>query len=448
MRKQTIMSEALEKKCGLKKTESNSFVKELFALLKEALLSEGQVKIKGLGTFKLVTVKPRESVNIQSGKRFVIEGYNKITFTPETSVKDAVNAPFAQFETVVLNDGVDFSEIDKESNFVPNDDVVVTEEDAIEEEVVVEEPTATESEETPIAEEPVIAQEEPATEKEPVIAEEPAAEQTENEPVVEEVPTAEQAEGKPAVEEVVPQVVVTTTQAEPVSNEEDADDDDNTSEISTLRKHVKILMIAVCALIVLMGVGGYLYCSDMVKKNNRIAHLETMLNQETAKPAATPQQATKEQEQANAGNIDIETLDEPAPTAQPTNNDATKEAAKAQADAQAKAKADAEAKAKAEAIAKAKATEQAKAKAAAEAEAKKAAQASSKYDSDPRVKYGAYRIIGTDQVVTVKAGQTISSISKAYLGPGMECYVEALNGGIKEAKVGQKIKIPKLQKKK
>lgn len=435
MRKQTIMSEALEKKCGLKKTESNSFVKELFALLKEALLSEGQVKIKGLGTFKLVTVKPRESVNIQSGKRFVIEGYNKITFTPETSVKDAVNAPFAQFETVVLNDGVDFSEIDKESNFVPNDDVVVTEEDAIEEEVVVEEPTATESEETPIAEEPVIA-------------EEPAAEQTENEPVVEEVPTAEQAEEKPAVEEVVPQVVVTTTQAEPVSNEEDADDDDNTSEISTLRKHVKILMIAVCALIVLMGVGGYLYCSDMVKKNNRIAHLETMLNQETAKPAATPQQATKEQEQANAGNIDIETLDEPAPTAQPTNNDATKEAAKAQADAQAKAKADAEAKAKAEAIAKAKATEQAKAKAAAEAEAKKAAQASSKYDSDPRVKYGAYRIIGTDQVVTVKAGQTISSISKAYLGPGMECYVEALNGGIKEAKVGQKIKIPKLQKKK
>lgn len=112
MNKYGRLSEMLMSKFNISEQESNNFIAEMFKLIEDALKTDKQVKVKGLGSFKLTTVNARESVDVNTGERIVIEGREKISFSPDTSLSDLVNSPFAQFETVVLNDGVDFSEID------------------------------------------------------------------------------------------------------------------------------------------------------------------------------------------------------------------------------------------------------------------------------------------------------------------------------------------------
>ena len=172
----------LAQKNGLSRKKNVQFVNELVDLINEVLKDEKLLKISGLGTFKVIDTKDRESVNVQTGDRFVIEGRNKITFTPDAAMRELVNRPFSQFETVVLNEGVDFSDIPEE----PADEEPLIEEpapeeplaeDAVAEEVVAEE-VAVYGLTEPINEEP--APEEP-------VAEEPAISEP-IEPIVEEQP--------------------------------------------------------------------------------------------------------------------------------------------------------------------------------------------------------------------------------------------------------------------
>ena len=109
------IAKVLVDKNGLDQTTANRFSTEMFALILERLQQGEQVKVKGLGTWKIIDVDARESVSVRTGERVVIDGHSKVTFTPDATMKELVNKPFSQFETVVLNDGVEFDDMKNES---------------------------------------------------------------------------------------------------------------------------------------------------------------------------------------------------------------------------------------------------------------------------------------------------------------------------------------------
>lgn len=111
-----LIADAVAKKHKITVKEAEKFVSAIFDVVNEGLKTDKLVKVKGLGTFKVQSVKPRESVNVNTGERVLIEGHEKVSFTPDATMKEFVNKPFAQFETVVLNDGVDFADIESKSN--------------------------------------------------------------------------------------------------------------------------------------------------------------------------------------------------------------------------------------------------------------------------------------------------------------------------------------------
>ena len=407
----TELASKLMEKHGLKRTEAELFIRQFVGVINDGLKNDKSVKVKGLGTFKVQAVSARKSVDVNTGEAIVIEGRDKISFTAEAVMRDLVNAPFAQFETVIVNDGVDFSEIDAKHE-ADNTEA--------------KEPTPT-VEPTPVAEpEPAVVEAAPAAEPEPTVVEPaPAAEP---EPTVEPAPVAEP---EPAVVEPTPIV-------EPTPAVEDSDSDtDELEAISKSYKNTIIVLASSLACVVILAVVGFVYMfSQIEKRDNRIAHLETQT--------------------ATLADRMMKTHMSPAPTAnQPAANDeADNILAANEQKIEAAQKADKENNLKtAEAKPEPKAEPKAATKPTAEAKAHAAKSApsilsQSAYDKDPRVRTGAYVITGIANTVTVKAGQTMSSFSKTYLGPGMECYLEAVNGGNRELKAGEKIKIPALKTKK
>ena len=382
----TELASKLMEKHGLKRTEAELFIRQFVGVINDGLKNDKSVKVKGLGTFKVQAVSARKSVDVNTGEAIVIEGRDKISFTAEAVMRDLVNAPFAQFETVIVNDGVDFSEIDAK-NQADNTEA--------------KEPT-------------------PAVEPTPVAEPEPA--------VVEPAPVAEP---EPAVVEPTPIV-------EPTPAVEDSDSD--TDELEAKSKSYKntiIVLASSLACVVILAVVGFVYMfSQIEKRDNRIAHLETqtatladrmMKTHMSPAPAANLPAANDEADNILAAN---EQKIEAAQKADKENNLKTAEA---------------KPEPKAEPKAATKPTAEAKAHAAKSAPS---ILSQSAYDKDPRVRTGAYVITGIANTVTVKAGQTMSSLSKTYLGPGMECYLEAVNGGNRELKAGEKIKIPALKTKK
>ena len=394
----TELASKLMEKHGLKRTEAELFIRQFVGVINDGLKNDKSVKVKGLGTFKVQAVSARKSVDVNTGEAIVIEGRDKISFTAEAVMRDLVNAPFAQFETVIVNDGVDFSEIDAKHE-ADNTEA--------------KEPTPA-VEPTPVAEpEPAVVEPAPAAEPEPTV--EPA-------PV---------AEPEPAVVEPTPIV-------EPTPAVEDSDSD--TDELEAKSKSYKntiIVLASSLACVVILAVVGFVYMfSQIEKRDNRIAHLETqtatladrmMKTHMSPAPAANQPAANDEADNILAAN---EQKIEAAQKADKENNLKTAEA---------------KPEPKAEPKAATKPTAEAKAHAAKSAPS---ILSQSAYDKDPRVRTGAYVITGIANTVTVKAGQTMSSLSKTYLGPGMECYLEAVNGGNRELKAGEKIKIPALKTKK
>ena len=416
----TELASKLMEKHGLKRTEAELFIRQFVGVINDGLKNDKSVKVKGLGTFKVQAVSARKSVDVNTGEAIVIEGRDKISFTAEAVMRDLVNAPFAQFETVIVNDGVDFSEIDAKH-----------------------EADNTEAEE-------------PAQEVEPAPAAEPEPAVVEPEPVVEPAPTAEpdlapvvEPEPSPAVEPE-PAVVEPTPVAEPTPGVEPAptaeptpvvdDSDSDTDELEAKSKSYKntiIVLASSLSCVVVLAVAGFVYMfSQIEKRDNRIAHLETqtatladrmMKTHMSPAPAANQPAANDEADNILAAN---EQKIEAAQKADKENNLKT---------AEAKPEPKAEPKA---------ATKPAPSAKAPAAKLAPSIPSQSAYDKDPRVRTGAYVITGIANTVTVKAGQTMSSLSKTYLGSGMECYLEAVNGGNRELKAGEKIKIPALKTKK
>ena len=196
--------EMLAEKHGMDKTDAESFVKEFFQLIEESLESDKYVKIKGLGTFKLIDVDSRESVNINTGERFEIQGHTKVSFTPEPTLKDLINKPFSHFETVVLNDetvledtamGDNSEEEEKEENFVePESSTVV-----VESQVVVQETAEVIEEKTENAEQELIE----TVEEQVIQTVEEVVEDIKEQSVSEEAPSVYQAESILSSEESV-----------------------------------------------------------------------------------------------------------------------------------------------------------------------------------------------------------------------------------------------------
>lgn len=369
----SALAKVLVEKSGLSQQDAELFIKKMFDVANQGLEADKLVKMRWLGTFKVTAVKDRESVDVNTGERIVIEGRDKISFTPDNILKEIVNKPFAQFETVVVNDGVDFDAIDKKF-----------EGDAVEEtsDVVEEAPDVIEIK-TP--DEPVSQPSDLPSDEVVVVGEDHSMEEVEDTHDVEEVPVPE----------------------------ETPEEEETPSKRHILLPRYVVVVACVVLVALLGGIGWFAFhYGQMTAQRDQLAMQLSTFQQQSKKASAVKKPSLSQEELMRK-----KAMEDSIRMAQAS--EAVKMAEKAEKDS---------------------------ARKVAEAKEKQAAD-SSKYDQDVRVRTGAYRIVGVAQVVTVKGNQSIASISSKYLGPGMECYVEALNGS-GSVKDGQKIKIPKLELKK
>lgn len=468
------LGKLLADKSGLSQVEAELFIRKMFDVCNQGLEADKQVKIKWLGTFKVQATKDRESINVNTGERFTIEGRDKLTFTPDNILKEIVNKPFAQFETVVVNDGVDFDEIDEkfgeeqtedapaqvidfldeEKTATPNPEAVVNgsekekekeAEDELAKQIAIEQAKLERLKQAQLEQERIQKekQEQERLEQERLEQERLEQERLEQERLEQERLEQERLEQERLEQEkleLAQQQQALKAVVEPAVPTSDESEDEEEEEESSNSHHIVIpryLVVAVCLIVVALIGGMGWFAFNYGQMTAQRDHLAMQLNQYhqapakkvPAKPAAAPlSQEQKLRQKAMEDSIRMAKTAEAVKLAE--NSD--KESASAEKAKQTEAKAKAEGKEKA----KDKAEEKAASKIA-----------SSQYDKDARVRTGAYRIIGVAQTVTVGAGQTLEQISTRYLGSGMECYVEALNGK-STVKAGQKIKIPKLELKK
>ena len=463
------LGKLLADKSGLSQVEAELFIRKMFDVCNQGLEADKQVKIKWLGTFKVQATKDRESINVNTGERFTIEGRDKLTFTPDNILKEIVNKPFAQFETVVVNDGVDFDEIDEkfgeeqtedapaqvidfldeEKTATPNPEVVVIRsekekekeaEDELAKQIAIEQAKLERLKQAQLEQERIQKekQEQERLEQERLEQERLEQERLEQERLEQERLEQERLEQEKL--ELAQQQQALKAVVEPAVPASDESEEEEEEEESSNSHHIVIpryLVVAVCLIVVALIGGMGWFAFNYGQMTAQRDHLAMQLNQYhqapakkvPAKPAAAPlSQEQKLRQKAMEDSIRMAKTAEAVKLAENSDEEsANTEKAK-----------------QAEATAKAEAKEKAKDKAEEKATSKIA---SSQYDKDARVRTGAYRIIGVAQTVTVGAGQTLEQISTRYLGSGMECYVEALNG-TSTVKAGQKINIPKLELKK
>lgn len=431
------LGKLLADKSGLSQVEAELFIRKMFDVCNQGLDADKQVKIKWLGTFKVQATKDRESINVNTGERFTIEGRDKLTFTPDNILKEIVNKPFAQFETVVVNDGVDFDEIDEKFGEEQTEDAPAQVIDFLD-----EEKTATPNPEV------VVIGSEKEKEAEDELAKQITIEQAKLERLKQAQLEQERIQKEKQEQERLEQEKLELAQqqqalkavVEPAVPASDESEEEEEEEESSNSHHIVIpryLVVAVCLIVVALIGGMGWFAFNYGQMTAQRDHLAMQLNQYhqapakkvSAKSAAAPlSQEQKLRQKAMEDSIRMAKTAEAVKLAEKSD----KESASAEKAKQTEAKAKAEAKEKAKDKDEEKATSKI---------------ASSQYDKDARVRTGAYRIIGVAQTVTVGAGQTLEQISTRYLGSGMECYVEALNGK-NTVKAGQKIKIPKLELKK
>ena len=483
------LGKLLADKSGLSQVEAELFIRKMFDVCNQGLEADKQVKIKWLGTFKVQATKDRESINVNTGERFTIEGRDKLTFTPDNILKEIVNKPFAQFETVVVNDGVDFDEIDVKfgeeqtedapaqvidfldegKTATPNPEVVVIgsekekekeAEDELAKQIAIEQAKLERLKQAQLEQERIQKEklekekqeqerlEQEKLEQERLEQERLEQERLEQERLEQDRLKQERLEQERLEQERLEQEKLELAQqqqalkavVEPAVPASDESEEEEEEEESSNSHHIVIpryLVVAVCLIVVALIGGMGWFAFNYGQMTAQRDHLAMQLNQYhqapakkvPAKPAAAPlSQEQKLRQKAMEDSIRMTKTAEAVKLAE--NSD--EESANAVKAKQTEAKAKAEAKEKAKDKVEEKATSKI---------------ASSQYDKDARVRTGAYRIIGVAQTVTVGAGQTLEQISTRYLGSGMECYVEALNG-TSTVKAGQKIKIPKLELKK
>lgn len=412
-------------KHGVSESDAQSFINDMNELLRTTLLEEGMVKLRGLGTFKLIDVDSRESINVNTGERVLINSHSKLSFSPDTAMRELINRPFSQFQTVILNEGVSFGNEEEEENAIQEPTTIVAEEQPTVENAPVteEEPSMAEEipavkEEAPAVEEPTvtidaevsIVDNKPITEaKEPEMVEEPTVTINAEVSIVDNEPITEAEEPEMVEEEPTAEEKTNTDDnlmKEDASGEEEEqpEDEEQTTAIEeeAPKRHsaVRYMLYATSILLLMLvsAYGGYRY-----------AYYE----QEGAKAVAgTPIPNTTVKQQAPEPSVEKATPAVPdtlPSTAQPSTP--TEEVAEL-------------------------------------------APTESSLDiyeqRDARVRTGAYRIVGTLREVKVERGETLARIARRYLGEGMNCYVEVYNDLTADTplKEGQIIKIPQVELKK
>ena len=423
------IAQVLVEKNGLEPQDAERFASAMFSVIREGLERDLQVKVRGLGTFKIIGVDARESVSVSTGERVLIQGHDKITFTPDATMKELVNKPFSQFETVVLNDGVVFDDlkdtpVSEEATAeveqplmaaamsMPSEQEIEQTSEALVEHEPKPEPVV---ESVPVVEpkpvvEPVVEPEsvvEPVVEPKPVVEPDPVFEP---EPVVEqEQEPAESESLEPEPEQEPAPVIESEPEQEEQSEQKvEADEEEIVPHSSSVWKWL-LGVLGVLLLMAASALAGYYYG---LKKGRCEVEPPIMVIPDSTQVL-----------QADTTAVDITTIDtvnnsvpvEPIPVAVTPEKPEVPTSVKPE-------------------------------------EPKPAPKPSvDKYaEMDPRVKHGAYRIVGDDFTVKVRAGETTARIAKRTLGAGMECYIEVYNGIKSNAdlKEGQTIKIPKLEWKK
>ena len=480
------LAAVLAGKHGLEQAKAEIFVRQVFDVINDGLRNEKLAKIKGLGTFKVTSVSARKSVDVNTGEAIIIEGRDKISFTADSVMKDIVNAPFAQFETVVVNDGVDFSGIDDKykdemvASDEGNEETVTAEievsvpggliqttdkeensQNYQSQDDIVSEETSNNDEgnlqdETPDAEETPDADETPDAEEIPDADETPDAEETpQDEPQDvknEEARTEDNGITASVLQKTISpnedEVLLPKWQADRIISENDNLVQANDRLHDALRAanvKARIYIYIIVALVIAMLSLFYFLNNELQRRDKRIEHLEAQTSsmvdhmiksqasvidsvaakarRDSIEEARKMMEQKKQQEEMNAKKAEAEKV---ANVKSAEVNPVHKKEASAS-----QAKVDRPA-AKVETV-------------AAPAKTSKPVVNNAEYNKDPRVRTGAYIITGIASTVTVRKGQTIASISKSHLGPGMECYVEAVNGGKKTVAIGDKVNIPALK---
>lgn len=502
----SVLAKAVASKRGLTQAEAERFIATMFEVAGDGIQEDKLLKMKWLGTFKITSVKDRESVDVNTGERILIEGRDKISFTPDNILKEIVNKPFAQFETVVVNDGIDFSDIDEKFANMEreeeelqlqkeqecHDEEVVQEEQPQKEELSQEAKKSQESlldaelqsqeggqkdelfqeANTPISEETVALSSEL---KKAEISEDDISEtsednisQTSDDTIskteengipeevgmlishlkenkseaeeierVEEVKVKEEAEVPKAAEAHVEKtpaeekVVVSQSNVENKKQPEYDETLDEDEAYASDRHHLVIpkYVVALVSVVFVALLGGLCWFAFIYgKMQARQEQMEMQLKAIKPQPQPKPQPkvvAPVDTAKSVASSDDKTDAENVLANGAQANNEQTDHALLAM-----------KKKAKQDSIRMAQANN-----------AVKMAEKASVYLNDPRIRTGAYRIVGVEKTVTAKSGQTLAGLSKLYLGPGMECYMQAING-CSEIKPGQKVKIPKLKLKK
>ena len=467
----------LSERYGLSLSDASDFIGAMFDVVNEELDdTDRSVKIKGFGTFKVSAVSARASVDVNTGERIIIDGRNKISFTPEVLLRDRVNRPFVQFETVVLNDGVDFSEIDDEMDEL-SDSVIETETQGAQlsptaptdqlTDQSANQPTPTEQPQgvqlSPTAptnqltdqsaNQPTSTEQSQGVQLSPTAPTDQPTDQSADQPTpteqsqgVQLSPTAptdqptDQPTNQPSPSEPASKVVNTeehrdmarrlmAPKSEPIDDDNNkADEEKSANDIDESDdegiviggckqrspRMMYVLTIASFVILVSIGIGMYFLYQRIEEKNHVIDRLETRLYaQQDTVVAVEPQCVVSD------------TI---------ASNDALKAADAHTAENIKKEKKDSVRASNSKAATGSTAV----------MSAAPTATTPSDYNYDVRVRTGAYIIVGVAKVVTVQPGQSLASISKAYLGEGMECYVEVLNN-CHTVKAGDKLKIPEVK---
>lgn len=533
----SVLAKAVASKRGLTQAEAERFIATMFEVAGDGIQEDKLLKMKWLGTFKITSVKDRESVDVNTGERILIEGRDKISFTPDNILKEIINKPFAQFETVVVNDGIDFSDIDEKFANMEREEEELQlqkEQECHDEEVVQEEQNAEQPQKeeqsqeeeqpreedlsqevelnedlsqeakksqeslldaelqsqeggqkdelsqevnTPISEETValsselknaeISEDDISETSEDNISEtsEDNISQTsddtiskteengipeevgmlishlkENESEAEEIERVEEAKVKEEPEvpkaaeahvEKTPEEAKVVVSQSNVENKKQPEYDETLDEdeaYASDHHHLVIpkYVVALVSVVFVALLGGLCWFAFIYgKMQARQEQMEMQLKAIKPQPQPKPKPmvvAPVDTAKSVASSDDKTDAENALANGAQANNEQTDHAQLAM-----------KKKAKQDSIRMAQANN-----------AVKMAEKASVYLNDPRIRTGAYRIVGVEKTVTAKSGQTLAGLSKLYLGPGMECYMQAING-CSEIKPGQKVKIPKLE---
>ena len=475
----SVLAKAVASKRGLTQAEAERFIATMFEVAGAGIQEDKLLKMKWLGTFKITSVKDRESVDVNTGERILIEGRDKISFTPDNILKEIINKPFAQFETVVVNDGVDFSDIDEKfANMEREEELLLQkEQERHDDEVVLEEQNAEQpqeldqnvrqsreeeqsqenlpdaelqsqenlsdaelqSQENNLSDAELQSQENNLSDAELQSQENLSDAKLQSQDDGEKNDLSQESllneeltqENNQKVEQ--PQEVKSPISEENVAlsselkNVETSADDFSETYASD-RHHLvipKYVVALVCVVFVALLGGLCWFAFTYGKMQARQEQMEMQLKAIKPQPQPKPKPtvvASVDTAKSVASSDDKTDAENAQANGAQANN--------AQADHALLAM---KKKAKQDSIRMAQANN-----------AVKMAEKASEYLNDPRIRTGAYRIVGVEKTVTAKSGQTLAGLSKLYLGPGMECYMQAING-CSEIKTGQKVKIPKLE---